>query len=497
MKDTKLHHNIAAVLLGISILSVTAIAGSDTAYAAVQKQEASVKQEGIYKPNLFTEKIKRILAEYNQKNVSTKEPEHKSSASSAENTAGTEKADQAGEQKEKSREKIQLPQPYNEQHNFRNEGRYNFDWQGTPIAQSLYAVAKVANRDVVVNGTLDGKVYMSLHNVTCEKAMQYLSNAFNFNWMVDDNAILVSTSDTMLQSKIIPVHHLSDMEKVTNELKALGLDESNIFANSETRSVSVTGTPYQVAAAVRHMSAIDKPVSQCLVLAQLIEINHGDKLDLGMQYSLPTYSHTGTTSGITDSSSFKGNWLEKLTFSANATASKSLSKGKVVSRPMIMVMNGQEGVVNFGDQVPILSSTTTSSSTSVTAEYKDIGTNLTITPAIDEVTGTISMKIAAEISNITSWISKGETTAPQISTRKATTSAHLKSGQSFVIGGLMSVKDLDNLSGIPGLMNLPILGELFKFHSQTKEYSEVYIMITPYIVTDDIDPKEILRQVGD
>ena len=275
------------------------------------------------------------------------------------------------------------------------------------------------------------------------------------------------------------------------------LDESNIFANSETRSVSVTGTPYQVAAAVRHMSAIDKPVSQCLVLAQLIEINHGDKLDLGMQYSLPTYSHTGTTSGITDSSSFKGNWLEKLTFSANATASKSLSKGKVVSRPMIMVMNGQEGVVNFGDQVPILSSTTTSSSTSMTAEYKDIGTNLTITPAIDEVTGTISMKIAAEISNITSWISKGETTAPQISTRKATTSAHLKSGQSFVIGGLMSVKDLDNLSGIPGLMNLPILGELFKFHSQTKEYSEVYIMITPYIVTDDIDPKEILRQVGD
>ena len=62
----------------------------------------------------------RILAEYNQKNVSTKEPEHKSSASSAENTAGTEKAGQAGEQEEKSREKIQLPQPYNEQHNFRN-----------------------------------------------------------------------------------------------------------------------------------------------------------------------------------------------------------------------------------------------------------------------------------------------------------------------------------------------------------------------------------------
>lgn len=171
------------------------------------------------------------------------------------------------------------------------------------------------------------------------------------------------------------------------------------------------------------------------------------------------------------------------------------SKGKVVSRPMIMVMNGQEGEVNFGEQVPILTSNTTSSSTSVTFEYKDVGTNLVITPSIDELTGTISMKIKAEINNITAWTSSGQNKAPQISTRKATTSAQLKSGQSFVIGGLMSVKDLDNLSGIPGLMELPILGELFKFHTHSKEYAEIYIMVTPYIVSDDIDPKSLLRKV--
>lgn len=162
-----------------------------------------------------------------------------------------------------------------------------------------------------------------------------------------------------------------------------------------------------------------------------------------------------------------------------------------------MVMNGQEGEVNFGDQVPILTSNTTAAATSITFEYKNVGTNLVITPAIDEITGTISMKIKAEISNITSWVSSGQNKAPQISTRKATTSAQLKSGQSFVIGGLMSVKDLDNLSGIPGLMNLPILGELFKFHTKSREYAEIYIMITPYIVGDNIDPKALLRKVDE
>ena len=48
----------------------------------------------------------------------------------------------------------------------------------------------------------------------------------------------------------------------------------------------------------------------------------------------------------------------------------------------------------------------------------------------------------------------------------------------------MSKVELDNLSGIPGLMNLPILGKLFSFHTKNKDYTEVYIMITPFIMSD-------------
>lgn len=485
---------ISLALLTTSIFSTSMCFDAGAAYAATSSSIQKAADKEIYDPNDFTERIRKILAEYDNKIINKqiddkKEAEITSKSTKIENNEHIPAPAAVAP-------KTQLPASTLEsQHNFKNEGRYNFDWQGTPIAQSLYAVAKVANRDIVVNGTLAGNVYMSLHNVTCENAMQYLSNAFNFNWMVDDNIIMVSTSDLMLQSKVLNVHYLSDLDKLTSDLKSLGLDESNIYANSETRTISVTGTPYQIQQVERRLSSIDKPVSQCLVLAQLIEINHGDNLDLGMQYSLPTYAHTSTASGRTDDASFKGNWLEKLTFSASVSASKSLSKGKVVSRPMIMVMNGQEGEVNFGEQVPILTSNTTSSSTSVTFDYKDVGTNLVITPSIDELTGTISMKIKAEISNITAWTSSGQNKAPQISTRKATTSAQLKSGQSFVIGGLMSVKDLDNLSGIPGLMELPILGELFKFHTHSKEYAEIYIMVTPYIVSDDIDPKSLLRKV--
>lgn len=374
------------------------------------------------------------------------------------------------------------------------EPTYNFDWQGTPLSQSLYAIAKISGKRVVINGQLSGTVYTTLTQVTYDQALDYLGKTFNFNWMLDENggAILISTSDLMLQSKRFSVHH-ADKAKVKGELKSLGIDEKYIYVNDEYGSVSVTGTPYQLASAEKRIAEMDKPVAQALIVTQLVEISHGNELNLGLKYTMPTYSHTGNSEG-TDT--LHGNWLEKLTFSASAEASKALSKGRVVARPMIMAQNGQEATVYMGDRVPILTSTSTSSSTEVTVEYKDIGTNLKVTPFIDEKLGKISMKIDTDNSNIAKWITQGNVSAPQIASRKATTVAHLKSGQSFVIGGLMTKNELDNLSGIPGLMNLPILGNLFKYHSSSKGYTEVFIMVTPFIVTDDIDPKAILRMGG-
>lgn len=373
-----------------------------------------------------------------------------------------------------------------------HEGRYNFDWRGTPLAQSIYGVAKIANKGVVVNSEINGNVYMSLKQVTCDQALNYLASAFGINWMSDGNNIIISTGDLMKQSRTFEVAY-ANKENLAKEFKSLGISEENIYANSETGTISVTGTPYQLAEAAKRLKSIDHPVSQCMILAQLIEIDHGKTVDLGMSYSLPTYSHVAESTG--DGSSLKGPWLDKFTFSASATASRSLSKGKVIARPMILSLNGQKGTVNFGDRVPVLTKTDTGSTNSITVTYQDIGTSLEVTPIINANSGDITLTVTTEVSNITGWQSNGDTRAPQLSTRKATTSTHVKDGQSFVIGGLMSVKELDNLSGIPGLMNLPILGELFKNHNRSKEYAEVFIMITPFIIHDGINPRDVYDEL--
>lgn len=499
MKKKELRQHILLGLMGASILGSSFLYSPTVTYAASLDESRAVAAQmagntgDVQDPNAFTARIQRILDEYHR-DIQEKQKarqhllEHRQTAGKV----SPETAPVSSVSKEQPKTSAVRPSfSQSPAARLAAEGRYNFDWQGTPIAQSIYAVAKRAHKDVVVNGNLDGNVYMSLHNVTCEQAMQRLSAAFDFNWMTDENAIIVSTSQLMMQSKVFPVRHAFDLENLSKELEALGIAATNIYANSEQRTVSVTGTPYQLRQVEQRLGSIDKPISQCLIVAQMVEIQHGKNNNLGFQYSLPTYSHTATSDG---ESTLGGAWLDKLTFSGAVTASRELSKGKVIARPMVMMLNGQEGLVNFGERVPVMGTTSTSTATQISVDYQDVGTKLKITPSINEKDGEITLKIDTEVSNITKYITQGQTSAPQISSRQATTSAHLRSGQSFVIGGLMSATDLDNLSGIPGLMNLPILGELFKFHSRTKTYAEVYIMLTPYIVTDNINPQELLRQ---
>lgn len=373
------------------------------------------------------------------------------------------------------------------------EQRYDFDWQGTPLNTSLYAISKVSGKKVVINGDLKGTVYTTLKQVTYNEALDYLSKAFNFNYMIDGSAIMISTSNIMMQSETFPVRYVYNMQNIKEEIKSMGIDESCIFVNQNQGTVSVSGTPYQLFQVRKRLNAVDKPVQQCLLIAQLIEVDHGDKIDLGMQYSLPTYSHTGNSSGRTDDSSFKGNWGEKLTFSSSINAAKELNKGKVVARPMIITHNGEAATFNMSSSIPIMTSTSTSSSTTMSVEYKDVGTIMTVKPLINSIDNKISLSINAEVSNVVGWVSSGQSTAPQVNKRVADTAVTVNNGQSFIIGGLMSVEELDNLSGIPGLMDIPILGKLFSYHKKSKTYSEVFIMVTPYIVSDDIDPKALLR----
>ncbi len=366
------------------------------------------------------------------------------------------------------------------------EKRMTFDWRNAQISQSIYGVAKAMNMGVVINAKVEGTVYANLKNVTCDQALDYLGRAYNFNWMIEDGTIFISTNEFMKQTEVFNIDY-ANKTKVIEEFKSLGIDDSRMYANSENGTVSVTGTPWQLKQARRMLERVDQPTKQCLILAQLVEVSHGRDLTHGFSWTLPTL-----TKGEGES---WGGWGNKISLSAAVIANKDLSKGKVVARPLVSMYNGETGKVSFGDSIPIMSTTTTSASTTVSVEYKDVGTTLTVVPNINDRLGEVGLNVEIEVSNIVSWVSASGTRAPQIATRNAKTTARLKSGESFVIGGLMSKRELDNLSGIPGLMDLPILGALFRHHDKSTTYSEVYVIMTPFIIAEGVNPKALLSSI--
>ena len=143
------------------------------------------------------------------------------------------------------------------------EMKFSFDWRGTSLARSIYGIAKVAGMGVVVNTEVTGTVYTSLKDVTCSEALEYLGRAFNFNYMIDKGNIIITKEDKMKQSRTFQIYY-ANKDKVVEELKALGIDSSKIYANKERGTISVTGTTWELREAEERLKKIDQPVSQCL-----------------------------------------------------------------------------------------------------------------------------------------------------------------------------------------------------------------------------------------
>ena len=214
----------------------------------------------------------------------------------------------------------------------------------------------------------------------------------------------------------------------------------------------------------------------------MIELSKSESEKLGLGFTWGDYS---------------GTWPPVYAVTANTEGTRG--KGKLLSRPSLTTFNGREAKIAMGEKVPVFSTNTVAGGTTSTAvEYKDVGMYLTVTPRInradDSETGMVTLKLKPEVSAITKWVTSGNNKAPQISKREAETTVRVASGSTIIIGGLMKDDEIRNLIGIPYLMDLPILGNLFKTYTNSREKTEIFILVTPTILDDSGKPIKIPAQ---
>lgn len=161
------------------------------------------------------------------------------------------------------------------------------------------------------------------------------------------------------------------------------------------------------------------------------------------------------------------------------------SKGyaKVLAEPNLTVRSGEKGKFHVGTRYPIQTVTGAGANASVSIYYEEIGIRLNFAPTVLE-TGTIRLKIdPAEVSSITDFVRLENLVAPIIDARTVTTSVDLKEGESLILAGLLSEDMKKNISKIPLLGDVPILGALFRSTSDELRERELVFFITPKLVT--------------
>ncbi|MDD6383428.1 MAG: pilus assembly protein N-terminal domain-containing protein [Selenomonadaceae bacterium] len=244
---------------------------------------------------------------------------------------------------------------------------------------------------------------------------------------------------------------------------------------------------------------------QINIEAMFVELSSNDARKLGINYTSQDMSDTGSNSGITmnDAGTFYAgesygsqrsggshwynrNWLFTHFSKINAEIHALIENGKarVVSRPNVTTMSGKDAKILIGGEIPYESS---NGFGSTTTEYKEYGIGLDLkAPTVDQ-DGNITTELETQVSRL-DWnnaVTKDGYRMPGIATRSAYTTVNIPSGMTMVIGGLLNSDDAKTIQKVPLLGSIPLIGELFKYHNNSHTRTEIVVLITPRIVSEE------------
>ncbi len=286
------------------------------------------------------------------------------------------------------------------------------------------------------------------------------------------------------------------------------LGGADISFDPETRNIIVVTDDKTLAEIKKVVTGLDRPSPQVLIKVIFLEATYRKDSDIGFAGG---YNHDTKLQGVSGvvgqgfgnapiatlagiaAQAAPGAGIYSILgndFQATLRAIATAGKTEVLSRPSILARNNQAATISLGQQVPLITNTRFDNFGNQinTVSYQNVGVNLSVTPFISS-DGNVEMTVTPEISSLadrSQWVAiSGGTnavSAPVINSRVATTTVVVPNGQTVVIGGLMENTQTDSESKVPGLGDIPLLGNLFKRKVKENVKRELMIFLTPTIV---------------
>ncbi|MEP6997962.1 MAG: type II secretion system secretin GspD [Betaproteobacteria bacterium] len=302
-----------------------------------------------------------------------------------------------------------------------------------------------------------------------------------------------------------------------------------VVADKDNNTILIVATPAEYSVIEAALKKLDVPQRQVLIQLTIAEVTLTDDLSFGVDWLFragapsgrgsggnfnttptpfnpqPTATTTGTAADTVGLALSKGfNYiLNNATFPGGVQAAlhllDSYGSTRVISNPHLSALDNQKATIKVGDRIPINQQTfvggttgTTTNAVTTTSQYIDTGVLVQVTPHIN-AGGLVTLEVNAEVSLPGNPARAGD--APPISTRSVQTLLAVPSGQTMVMGGLITENKQNTSNGLPLISRVPVLGGLFGNQDLKNNRTELVLFITPQVLESETDYQRVIEDL--
>ena len=295
-------------------------------------------------------------------------------------------------------------------------------------------------------------------------------------------------------------------------------EQFRIVADTATNSLIIYGTVQEYQNVKNILKELDAVPRQVLIEALILQVDLKDTEDFGVEYQILTKQRSifGQTFGSTAAITTLGklfptapwfgavNGLSAIvgddTVKAMIRAAATDSRIKLISSPSVIASDNRPARIQVGSEEPVATGTVqaatgavASLSTSTTIQYRNTGRILTIIPQVNSQ-GLVNLQIKAEVSARGDDVTVGQDKYPAFNTQDAETTAVVQDGDTLVIGGLIGELKRKGRTGVPYLMDIPVIGRFFGTTSDETSRTELIMLITPRVIRNRTDSRVVTAE---
>ncbi|MGE3174638.1 MAG: hypothetical protein AB7O97_18545 [Planctomycetota bacterium] len=407
----------------------------------------------------------------------------------------------------------------------------SFAARNSPVADVLLAMFKDSDINLWVDEAVQGaSCTFDIKKATVEQAFESLLRSLDLGYEWDGNFLRVrpTVRDTLFVDLLgsgeggagsgegsstgdVAAAGADFWTEIQRMLPELVGDRGRALVNEAASTIHVEASPATVER-VREVvdTTLRRRNTQVSIEARILEVRLDDQHNLGVNWSLLpgilNSTRTGLASGgaivsqtaASGSTAFNFGVFDDDQYSVFVDALEKQGQVRVLSSPRVSTMNHEPASIRVADQIPVISREVITDQGVARSEFSvsfvEAGVVVQVTPMIGE-DGMITVRVAPEVTEQTGTVvtPDGLVTQPILSSRSAQTIVRVADGQAVVIGGLRKTRKDETLQGVPFLMDLPVLGQVFSSTVQSRQEVELMIVVVPRVLDAAWMEEEVRR----